>query len=366
MKFALPEILKLVSPTTRQLLEKSWPAPCPLEEFQMYQNLAQKLELNPLLSTPEPLPAIALAGVEQVEGTPTVSAEERCGKKFKLTGLQALAHTLVDEPDGGMDQNLDDSVDPENDRRWMGGHHGVNSQGFRHMVFAGWSWWHPWTTFQIPVQSIGKAPQRIETLAQHAQSLLKQGDLVWGLRVMGWALHYMQDLAQPFHTIQVPRLSMLPWGELLGWNPKESFKRFVIESTRVISNYHHAYEHYVLYAAKIPDSPWKSCFAPSAPMETGLSHLDPQSLALALVDRSRDLNAKHGTSFQDFFGRELKSPEFDLVRQRGEIDLAALMAHGDLETSRKELHALTCQAFQNFTMFSALLLDSMATLPQGQ
>jgi hypothetical protein len=360
MQIALPEMLKLVSPETKKLLEEAWPAPCPLEEFQRYQGLAQKLELNPLLSAQDPLPALALANV--TDGT---SAEEHCGKRFKLTGVQALLHTLVDEPDGGMDQNLDESFDRENERRWMGGLHGLNSQGFRHMIFAGWSWRHPLTTFQIPLQSIGQAPQRIELLSGTAQNFFKQGDLVWGIRLMGWAMHYMQDLTQPFHTVQVPRLAMLPWGELLGWNPKESFKRFVAESTRIISNYHHAYEHYVLHVGQQADQAWNACFTTPLKVETGLSSLTPQTLALELVDRTRDLNAEFGDAFLDFFGRDLKEPDFDLVKEKGEISYSTLATDPLLEAPRKRIHQLTCEAFRNFTLFSALLMDAAATTLQN-
>ena len=339
MQVAMPSMVKLLSPETRKALEKLWATPCPLEEFQVYQKLALKLELNPMLSAPAPLPGL---------GT-----EETCGRKFKINGIQALQQTLTDEPDHGMDQNLNGELDPQDERRWMGGVQGPNSQGFRHMYFSGWSWQQPFTTFQLPVHAVGQAPKRVEALAVHAQELIQQGDYAWGIRVMGWAMHFLQDLSQPFHTVQVPRLSMVPWSMLISWNPKEAFQRFVKESTRVLSNYHHAYERYVLFASQQPDLPFAKCLEQA----TTLPKNTPEALALEVSDQSRSLNGTYGSVFEDFFGHELKGSEFELVNQRGDLDYAALYSSEELKSSRERLHELTCRALGHFSRYSAALIE---------
>ncbi len=140
----------------------------------------------------------------------------------------------IDEPDFGMDQDLPDSADPKGDRAWMGGKTGPTSQGFRHMFFQGIEWMSPLRTLQIPFHGIGQSPERILKFHAVSQKFLQEKNLYWALRTLLWELHFIQDLHQPFHAMQVPYIRMLPW--------KELFHKFTARSTQVIGNYHYAYE----------------------------------------------------------------------------------------------------------------------------
>ena len=165
-------------------------------------------------------------------------------------GAESTAQSPVDEPDFGMDQDLPDAisgqVDPRGARRFMGGVRGPTSQGFRHMHFPGWTWRRPIESFQVPLGEIGEARERIRLLSSLASEWLrsKAGDdrAIWGVRLLGWALHYAQDLEQPFHRIQIPSLRMVPWGALFSGSP---FQNLVKETTRTIGNYHYAFEAWV-------------------------------------------------------------------------------------------------------------------------
>jgi hypothetical protein len=77
-----------------------------------------------------------------------------------------------------------------------------------------------------------------QTLAVHA---LSTGHGYWGWRFAGWALHYVQDLTQPYHArvlpgVGVPRMLWINAVDLLGWHtPKNT-------AVTLVSNRHLALE----------------------------------------------------------------------------------------------------------------------------
>jgi len=111
-------------------------------------------------------------------------------KAAKLESAKAktyseLLRLSVEDPDHGIDRDLPDSADPNDDRKFMGGTKGASSQGFRHMYWPGWDLKRPITTFQYPPHALGQSPDRIELLANEARERLRKGDTVWGLRTLG-------------------------------------------------------------------------------------------------------------------------------------------------------------------------------------
>ena len=79
-----------------------------------------------------------------------------------------------------------------------------------------------------------------QTLASHA---LRSGHPYWGWRFAGWALHYVQDLTQPYHTKVLPGVSVprMLWINALDLMGAHGSKQEVV--TRV-SNRHAALENY--------------------------------------------------------------------------------------------------------------------------
>ncbi|MFO1294316.1 MAG: hypothetical protein U1F07_14780 [Rubrivivax sp.] len=79
-----------------------------------------------------------------------------------------------------------------------------------------------------------------KTLAQHA---LRSGHGYWGWRFAGWALHYLQDLAQPYHARVLPGVSTVRmlWINALhmaGW------PRARDQAVTLVSNRHLAFENF--------------------------------------------------------------------------------------------------------------------------
>ncbi|MCB1143698.1 MAG: phospholipase [Leptospiraceae bacterium] len=78
------------------------------------------------------------------------------------------------------------------------------------------------------------------TLARHA---FKTGHDYWGYRFLGWAMHYIGDLTQPYHSTLVPGVST---GRLLWINTKAmiGFDGDKKETVERVSDRHTAIEHY--------------------------------------------------------------------------------------------------------------------------
>ncbi|MGZ3697033.1 MAG: hypothetical protein ACXWPM_00685 [Bdellovibrionota bacterium] len=339
----MPWVLSGLTPEVKQKLAEPLKAPCPADDLKMYGQLAAELRLNP--KTPV---------------SPT--ARDACSAGATVTAEELLARNFVDDPDQGMDENLPDSYDPENVRHWMGGKTGPTSKGFRHMYFGGWKPWHPLQTFQIPFESIGYAPERAELIANKARELLHTpGQEAWGYRLLAWSMHYLQDLAQPFHSVQLPSLRMVPWFELYDWPPGKAFGKLVTETTRTISNYHWAFEDYT-YGRVIQgnDSPYADCLfqaAQYARFTWDPKTQTPKQLAQAIARSSIGLSGAVGSAEMDFFGSRLKVPGVDLPKHQGEPDYKEMAIRPDLQEARAELHAATCPALANAVRASRQLID---------
>lgn len=141
------------------------------------------------------------------------------GFKGKEIGRKTNAFEVLvdysDEPDWGMDKNLELSFA----QRFMAG-----SQGYRHMYYPFW-------TFHIPYPFLaqGEAPDRAQHFFERAIQEYRQGRHYSAYRELARSLHYVMDMAQPFHTYQLP-LEMI--------QPASPFNGTI----QAIKNYHFAYE----------------------------------------------------------------------------------------------------------------------------
>lgn len=300
-----------------------------------YTELVEKLELNP---NARKLPLL----------------------KAGVTTKDILLAETVDEPDFGMDQDLPESADILGERKFMGGTTGTTSQGFRHMYFAGWKLSHPIATFQIPTQAIGQSPLRVEKIMQASLELKKKGETAWSLRVLGWAMHYVQDLAQPFHSVQIPNLAMVPWGVLIAWPPQKGFAALVNETTRTISNYHFAFEGYTKLRLREGETgPFSSCLIENVKALHQMERvpLTPIEIAHHVVSRSVALGSEIGRGNMTLFGKELLEKDRNLPLHQGEPNYQDLATRTDYAVRRAALEMPTCQALANAIWASQALLS---------
>jgi hypothetical protein len=341
----MPLIFSGTSPEIKYSLKRSVRVPCESENQKTLESLIQTLDLN-LKTQISPL------------------SSKSCTTLSETTLYDVLTGHSVDDPDQGMDKDLpetpDHHYDPNGDRRWMGGTTGSTSQGFRHMYFGGWKLAHPLSTFQIPFRPVGQAPQRFQILAKKAKELIQSGQLLWGMRVLAWSMHYIQDLAQPFHAVQAVSLPMIPWYSLWTWPPRHALDQLVQESTRVVTNYHWAYEGYIRDLVKKENqSPFAECLnhpEKYSHLQWNAQNQDLISLAHLIAQASIELAPKVGGSELDFFGTFLRAPGVDFPSHLELINNAEYAIRPDLTESRDRLHRVTCQALANAALGSQLLL----------
>ena len=124
-----------------------------------------------------------------------------------------------DEPDWDLDTNLE-----LNKLQTLTG----GSQGYRHMyfsVFAG-------------LLKAGDAPKRANYFFEMSKIAFGKDDNYWGFRFAARAIHYLEDVSQPYHTYPAP-LDVL-------------FKKFfnVKKLTVLVTNAHYGYEDFNGYLFK--------------------------------------------------------------------------------------------------------------------
>ncbi|MGZ3769906.1 MAG: hypothetical protein ACXVCP_03295 [Bdellovibrio sp.] len=160
-----------------------------------------------------------------------------------------ILSTYSDEPDWGMDQELFSADQyPElwkDEYSMMGGKQGLSSQSFRHMYWRELYWKHPIQSFKLPLNKInepmGEAPQRAEIFMKLAKLAFSKNQNYWGWRFTANSLHYIEDVAQPFHSSQVPSKILINM-VLSQCLTKYGCDNFVARMTNIISYYHFAYE----------------------------------------------------------------------------------------------------------------------------
>ncbi|MBI3890541.1 MAG: hypothetical protein HY303_03320 [Candidatus Wallbacteria bacterium] len=127
------------------------------------------------------------------------------------------------EPDEGPDQELHASWQ----QRFMGGYTGMSSSGYFHMYYPSWT-----VHFPLPATAMGASPERAALWCAAARRALLRGDTYWGLRYLSCAMHYVEDVGQPYHATQTSTLFVVPRDPIAG-------------TTKVTGNYHLVYEAWI-------------------------------------------------------------------------------------------------------------------------
>ncbi len=155
-----------------------------------------------------------------------------------------------DEPDWGMDREVfDQYLDVWRDEySRMGGREGTPSQAFRHMYWPEFSWRMPLQTLKAPFLKLfspmGLAPERAAVFIELSRKARSAGHLYWSVRFVANALHYLEDVAQPFHASQTPTKRFL-WMPLFDRDYGNGTENYVLQVQNIISYYHHSFENYI-------------------------------------------------------------------------------------------------------------------------
>lgn len=141
---------------------------------------------------------------------------EEIGEKVKASDILIK---YSDEPDWDLDTNL-----KLNKMQALTG----GSQGYRHMYFSVFG----------GLLKAGAAPQRANHFFEMSKVAFERDDNYWGFRFAARAIHYLEDLSQPYHTYPAP----------LGVLFKKFFK--VKKLTILITNAHYGFEDFNGYLFK--------------------------------------------------------------------------------------------------------------------
>jgi hypothetical protein len=212
------------------------------------------------------------------------------------------------------------------------------------MYWGGWNWRKPLRTLQYPARPLGQAPDRIELLANEARDRLKKGDVAWAGRFLAWSIHYLQDLTQPFHAVQIPTLEMVPWRALAAWPPTTAWESLFRGTQRIVTNYHWAYEGYVRHALLAGDAdPIRECFEKSG--GTILVN-SPRELALEITARSIARARETGEAIVALAGRGLMAPGVSVPLDPARVDVEDLLKNPVRAAARDRLNRVTCESLR--------------------
>ncbi|MCC7442573.1 MAG: hypothetical protein IT285_13125 [Bdellovibrionales bacterium] len=167
--------------------------------------------------------------------------------------------THSDEPDWKMDFGLWGIEAYGYGERPYGNSDGESDKAPFHMQF-----WHENLLVKTfaPEITEGLVPERVELFTRLAALAFSSGHSYWGLRFSAWALHYIQDLGQPYHSKAVPSGDWLYYLKFVISSDKARIKK---ETTQLVANRHFAYEDFVAHGLA------RSYLAPAEPLTAELA-----------------------------------------------------------------------------------------------
>ncbi len=218
--------------------------------------------------------------------------------------------TASDEPDWGFDHELWPFAEYGYGEQPYGKPTGESSKAPFHMQFAHENFL---VRKAAPEVLEGMVVERMELFARLAKTAFATGHPYWGYRFAGWAIHYGEDLGQPYHAKALPGAGFWYYVKFVFSFHKAEMKK---EATQIAGNRHFLYEDFVAYGLQ------QSWLAP-APMFTQLAQFlaGPDAIGGAdvrsIADSVMDASAKHARvidkAIRQAFGPHLtEDPGYDV------------------------------------------------------
>ncbi|HMK35537.1 MAG TPA: hypothetical protein VK463_10745 [Desulfomonilaceae bacterium] len=157
------------------------------------------------------------------------------GEDEHLQPLEIIV-TYSDEPDWGMDQDLFTVEEYQYGSCPYGAVSGKSSQAPFHMAFLNES---PVLTALLPRLRVSFMEERIRIFVGLAKCAFQADVGYWGCRFLAWALHYLQDLTQPYHASPFP-VPLLPLVKRFMRRPR--WKGFLESNKHYLKNRHLLFE----------------------------------------------------------------------------------------------------------------------------
>ncbi|TGN14116.1 hypothetical protein [Leptospira ilyithenensis] len=216
--------------------------------LRVFPNHKPSLYVQSVLSPPQTNPSKELANITTLKDKGRMVNEKflSLAEGANISPLDVVA-TAVDEPDYDLDFYLFTDNDSE-----FGKIYGFGTQPFGDPRFEYSSqapfhmgFFHE-SSITLTVASFLKRtyPEyRIYQFTKLAEYAFKTGHTYWGYRFSGWALHYIQDLTQPYHSSVLPRVGFgkrmgVQLLSVIGINsPKANMVEYVVNRHSLIEEY---------------------------------------------------------------------------------------------------------------------------------
>ena len=233
----------------------------------------------------------------------------------EVVGAAVLA-TFTDEPDWGFDHSLWPISEYGYGEQAFGKAEGESSKAPIHMWFHHENWIV--RTFAGDVTE-SVVLDRVELFTLLSRTAFDTGHPYWGYRFAGWASHYVQDLAQPYHSRAVPSAG----AGYYYWYVVSPRKDRIQERTTALSgNRHFLYEEYVAWALGGRDRDVAVGDALAAELSGGEARFevaDPEALLERITADAADHARTIDKALVKTFGPELtKDPTLDMEEVAGE------------------------------------------------
>lgn len=262
----------------------------------------------------------------------------------------AIMAAANDEPDLGMDVGLFTNNDTSHGARYGFGEQpfgnpnlSYGSQAPFHMGF-----YHlDWLTQTAQPSLLNTYPLwRIALYDRLAQVAFEKGHPYWGWRFMGWAMHYLGDLTQPYHALPLPGVSTFDalWlvlkGETNAAIQKVSNRHGVLES----------YQYQRLVTSLSNPTPGKPLLPVLTTTTSELDSTDLPLFVMALTSESvaaaADLDSSLSTHFPE---RYVNDPSFEWVGSGEEQTIVETVRNSSGEAAVTHLDQAVIVQLQRFS-----------------
>ncbi|RZI42567.1 hypothetical protein EGT07_11225 [Herbaspirillum sp. HC18] len=288
--------------------------------------------------------------------------------------VQALdvVATASDEPDFGLDLGIweDNGTD-------YGKQYGFGKQPFGNpaLEFSSQAPMHmgffheQWIVYKAAPFLLRTYPEyRIhlyQTLAQHA---FRTGHDYWGWRFAGWALHYIQDLTQPYHArvlpgVGVPSMLWINSLAMIGFPTRKE------QAISIVSNRHQALENYQFRRMreaylKKDDNDALLLAARNTAGDSGYPRYTDAAVRQSVTKQSHAAaDATDAALERGVPPKYISDPDYVMSASDKEVDLHALVSAGP-PSARDEMTSLAAGLMTNFGVHSRLFIRAVIDGPR--
>ena len=292
----------------------------------------------------------------------------REGESVRVLGVIASAS---EEPDDGLDIGLWDDNGTPWGRRYGFGHQPFgdaalefSSQAPFHMGF----YHEAWIVYEAASFLRRTYPEyRIHLYRSLAAFALANGHPYWGWRFAGWALHYEQDLTQPYHATVLPGVSTtrMLWINTLDILGMHGAKERAI---RFVSNRHLALENYQYhrmrndYLQHTMDDPLLAALRDTSRDAMQLQYTDATPRHIVSLQAHAWADRTDAALVRDMPARYISDPDYVFEQTEPDIDMAAVMQQATPER-QADLAGLLAELLRHFGTHTRVFIASLLSQP---